>query len=183
MEHSQVDTVSAWVRRFAPLVAPAGVVLDLACGSGRHARYFASLGYSVVAVDRDVAAIASLSQAVPSIAARVADLEGAPWPYAGCLYAGIVVTNYLHRPLFSLLRESLAPGGVLIYETFMLGNERYGRPSKPEFLLRQNELLTAFGDTLSVVAFEQGQVMLPKPAVVQRVCLVNTEDASRLNLP
>lgn len=186
LEHVPVDSASAWVSRFAPLVAPGGLVLDLACGGGRHARHFAALGYSVEAVDRDAMAISSLAQENASIAALVADLEGGPWPYAGRRFAGIVVTNYLHRPLFSLLSEALAPGGVLIYETFMLGNERFGRPSNPDFLLRPGELLAVFGATLSVVAFEQGEVMLPKPAVVQRICAVKTDDntyTKRLRLP
>ncbi len=189
LEHAPVDTASAWVSRFAPLVAPGGLVLDMACGGGRHARHFAALGYSVDAVDRDAMVISNLAQANASIAALVADLEDSPWPYEGRRFAGIVVTNYLHRPLFPLLCESLAPGGVLIYETFMLGNERFGRPSNPDFLLRPGELLVAFGATLSVVAFEQGEVMLPKPAVVQRICAVKTDDTAdttyttRLRLP
>jgi len=165
------------------LLASGGVVLDVACGSGRHARHFFALGHPVEAVDRDAVAIATLAQALPAITARVADLEAGPWPYAGQRFAGIVVTNYLHRPLFPVLRDSLAPGGVLIYETFMLGNERHGRPSNPAFLLQPGELLAAFGAGLSVVAFEQGEVAEPKPAVVQRICIVNTADVTRLRLP
>ena len=99
-----------------------------------------------------------------------ADLEdGGPWPLSGERFQGIVVTNYLHRPLFPVLADSLAPGGALLYETFMLGNERYGRPSNPEFLLRPGELLDAFKD-LRVIGFEQGYAARPKPAVLQRLC-------------
>ncbi len=156
---------SAWVARWAPLVER-GPVLDVACGGGRHARYFAGRGLEVVAVDREAQALGG------SIRFVQADLEdGSPWPFAGQRFAGIVVANYLHRPLLPLLEEALAEGGVLIYETFMLGNERYGRPSNPAFLLRPGELLEAFG-ALTVAGFEQGLVERPKKAVVQRLCAV-----------
>lgn len=140
-------------------------MLDLAAGGGRHSVYFSSLGYEVEAVDRDVSALRSIA----GIHVRAADLEADPWPYAGRRFAGIVVTNYLHRPLFPLLIEALVPGGVLIYETFMLGNERYGRPSNPDFLLRPNELLAVTAG-LEVRGFEQGYVVESKPAMVQRLC-------------
>jgi SAM-dependent methyltransferase len=140
-------------------------VLDLAAGGGRHSRYLSSLGYEVEAVDRDVSALRTLA----CITIREADLENAPWPFAGQQFAGIVVANYLHRPLFPYLLDALAPGGVLIYETFMLGNARYGRPSNPDFLLRSNELLHAFPG-LDVLGFEQGYAPEPKPAMVQRLC-------------
>ena len=137
----------------------------MACGSGRHARFLARLGYSVTAVDRE-------PQVIESVRFIQADLEdGSPWPLPGERFQGIVVTNYLHRPLFPVLADSLAPGGVLLYETFMLGNERYGRPSNPAFLLRPGELWRAFGG-LHVIAFEQGAVAAPKAAVIQRLCAV-----------
>jgi len=155
---------SGWVVRWTPLIAQ-GVVLDVACGGGRHARYLASLGYAVTAVDRE-------PQPIPGVRFIQADLEGgSPWPLPGQRFQGIVVANYLHRPLFPLLADALAPGGVLIYETFMLGNERYGRPSNPAFLLRPGELWRAFGG-LHVIAFEQGTVAAPKPAMMQRLCAV-----------
>ena len=139
-------------------------MLDVACGEGRHARYFAERGLEVVAVDREQQVLGK------SISFVKADLEdGSPWPFAGRRFAAIIVTNYLHRPLFPLLESSLEEGGILLYETFMLGNERFGRPSNPAFLLRPGELLEAFRG-LSVVAFEQGCVERPKPAVVQRLC-------------
>ncbi|MDR2238869.1 MAG: class I SAM-dependent methyltransferase [Zoogloeaceae bacterium] len=162
---------SAWVRRYAALLPAGGAVLDLACGAGRHARFLAGLGHAVEAVDRDAAALAGLA-GLAGITARQADLENDPWPYADRRFAGIVVCNYLHRPLFPHLAAALAEGGVLIYETFMLGNERFGRPSNPDFLLRPDELLAAFGGALRTVAFEQGEVTQPKPALMQRLCAV-----------
>jgi len=158
------ESPSDWVVRWAPLVAR-GPVLDVAAGGGRHARYFANRNLKVVAVDREPVAIAGVE-------CVQADLEnGTPWPFAGQRFGAVVVTNYLHRPLFEPLQASLAEGGVLIYETFMIGNEKFGRPSNPAFLLRPGELLEAFG-ALQVVAFEQGVVEKPKPAAIQRLCAV-----------
>jgi len=167
--HPQIDAPSAWVERFAPQIPAGGRVLDLACGYGRHARLLAQRGHEVVAVDRDVQALSSLA-GIPGIEARVADLEGGAWPFSGAAFAGIVVVNYLHRPLFPLLIDSLAAGGVLIYETFARGNERYGRPSNPEFLLQPGELLALARGRLRVVAYEDLFVPVPKPALVQRIC-------------
>ncbi len=171
-EHD-LQSPSPWVVRWAPLIRPGGEVLDLACGTGRHARHLAARGYGVVAVDRDAAALAALA-ALPGVRVQAADLEAAPWPFAPERFDGVVVANYLHRPLFGDLVAALRPGGVLIYETFMQGNERFGRPSNPAFLLRPGELLEALGDRLAVVAFEQGRVEAPKPAVIQRVCAART---------
>jgi SAM-dependent methyltransferase len=181
-QHRQLAP-SAWVCRFAPLIAAGGVVLDLACGEGRHARYLAGLGYRVEAVDRDRAALAALDGAA-GVRTRCADLEAAPWPYAPGSFDGIVVANYLHRPLVADLLAALRPGGVLIYETFALGNEKLGRPSSPAFLLRPQELLQWVAGRLQVLAFEQGRIELPKPAVVQRICALGRETADcRLDLP
>ena len=181
-QHGQLPP-SAWVCRFAGLIAAGGAVLDLACGQGRHARYLAGLGYKVEALDCDSAALASLA-GVAGVATRCADVEKAPWPYRPGSFDGVVVSNYLHRPLAADLLTSLRPGGVLIYETFALGNENLGRPSNPEFLLRTHELLGWVEGRLQVVAFEQGLVALPKPAVVQRICAVRRETAQcRLDLP
>lgn len=165
----EIQSPSPWVLRWALLVRPGAEVLDLACGHGRHARHFAARGCRVLAVDRDEAALASLA-AVTGIVTRVADLEGAAWPLASTTFDAVVITNYLHRPLFGPILAALRPGGVLIYDTFMLGNERFGRPSNPEFLLKQGELLDAFGKALTVVAFEQGRVERPKTAMIQRLC-------------
>lgn len=146
-------------------------MLDLACGSGRHLRYLSALGYSVVGVDRDEAALAA-SRATAGVEVRVADIEAGPWPFAPGEFDGVVVTNYLWRPLFANLVGALRPGGVLIYETFALGNERHGRPANPDHLLLRDELLRRV-ERLSIVAFEQGFVSLPKPAVIQRICAVS----------
>jgi SAM-dependent methyltransferase len=159
---------SAWVRRFVPLIRPRGRVLDLAAGHGRHVTLLRDCGFAVVAADRDTAALAAFA-GDPACMIHTLDLEdGAPWALGGA-YDGIVVANYLHRPLFPALPAALAPGGVLIYETFAVGNERFGRPSNPEFLLRPGELLAVFGSALTVVAFEEGVVERPKPAVIQRI--------------
>jgi SAM-dependent methyltransferase len=171
MRHEQAPP-SAWVQRWARLIAPASEVLDLACGEGRHARYLAAHGHRVTALDRDREALAALAD-LAGVDTLCADLEdGRPWPLAGRRFGGVVVTNYLHRPLFGNLIDALAPQGVLIYETFMAGNERFGKPSNPQFLLRPGELLGAFGAALGVVAFEQGVVARPKPAAIQRLCAV-----------
>jgi SAM-dependent methyltransferase len=168
--HAPTDKASPWVRRFAAGV-PAGEVLDLACGSGRHARLFAALGHPVLAVDRDPQALAATAD--PGITTLEIDLEGegAGWPFEAGRFAGIVVTNYLHRPLMADLVNSLAPDGVLIYETFALGNEVFGKPSNPAFLLRPGELLAvAAQGNLQVLAFEDGVLAQPRPARVQRLC-------------
>lgn len=162
--------VSAWVARFAPLVRQ-GEVLDLACGSGRHARHFAALGHPVLAVDRDAAALHDAAgQGITTLARDLED-PALPWPFAADRFAAIVVTNYLHRPLFAHLAASLREDGLLIYETFAIGNEAFGKPSNPAFLLAHGELLAqAAALGLQVVAYEDGYVAGPKPAMVQRLC-------------
>jgi len=168
--HAPTLDASPWVRRFGAAM-PAGEVLDLACGSGRHARLFASMGHPVLAADRDPQSLALA--AGPGISTLEIDLEGegSSWPFERGRFAGIVVTNYLHRPLMADLVNSLAPNGVLIYETFALGNEAFGKPANPAFLLRPGELLElAAQGGLTVLAFEDGIVARPKPARVQRLC-------------
>lgn len=145
-------------------------MLDLAAGSGRHTELLLDMGFAVEAVDRDVERL----QMLAGDRCRVLqiDLEtGAPWPL-GRDYAGMVVTNYLHRPLLPQIAGALAHGGVLIYQTFALGNERFGRPSNPDFLLQAGELLSAAAG-LTVITFEQGEVAEPHPAVIQRIAAVN----------
>jgi SAM-dependent methyltransferase len=159
---------SGWVVKWAPRVTR-GPVLDVACGEGRHARFFRDKGFEVVAVDREENF--SLS---PGIEFIKADLEdGGPWPFAGRKFGAIVVTNYLHRPLFPDLAASLDEGGLLLYETFMLGNERFGRPSNPKFLLRPGELKDAFAG-LQLLDFEEGEFERPKRAMLQRICALKT---------
>jgi SAM-dependent methyltransferase len=170
-----METPSDWVTRWAGLVPRGGRVLDVACGYGRHARWFAArgprgaLGTVVDAVDRNADALATLA-GVANIVPRCADIEAGPWPYSPGAFACVVVTNYLHRPLFAHLLDALAPGGVLLYETFALGNERFGRPSNPEFLLKPGELLAVVSGRLAVHAYEDLLVETPRPARVQRIC-------------
>ena len=172
---ASVAPPSAWVCRFLPLIAAGGRVLDLAAGGGRHSKVLRQAGYQVVAADREVSALEAAFQGDSLCEIRQIDLEdGGPWRLGGN-YQGIVVTNYLWRPLLAHLTAALAPGGVLLYETFMLGNERFGRPANPDFLLRPGELLTAFLDRLSIIAFEQGTVDAPRPAALQRLAAVKGE--------
>jgi SAM-dependent methyltransferase len=155
------------------LIRPGGRVLDLACGSGRHSRFLRDHGFSVVALDRDAGALKAL-EGEPGIEPLQADIEAGAWPFTPRAFDAIVVTNYLHRPLFASLVETVAPDGVLIYETFAVGNERHGRPSNPAFLLARDELLEKVRP-LEIVAFEQGYTSRPRPAVVQRICAMRGE--------
>lgn len=177
------EAPSRWVLRWGALVPAQARVLDLACGAGRHARWFAARGCSVDAVDREPA-LAAAFEALPQVRFTCADIEGGPWPYADRVFDAIVVTNYLHRPLWPTLRAALALGGVLIYETFAHGNAAFGKPSNPDFLLAPAELLQACAG-LHVLGFEDGVVDIPKPARVQRICARRTDPAvlSRLRLP
>lgn len=154
--HASV-TPSPWIVRWAEAIPPSGSVLDLACGSGRHVRYLAARGLRVTAVDRDREALDRCEGAAERIQA---DLEGAPWPLNGRRFDAVVVTNYLWRSLMPQVANSVAPGGLLLYETFARGNERFGKPSSPEFLLRAGELLTLVPD-LHVLAFEDGMADAP----------------------
>ena len=158
---------SPWVRRWVGFVRPGGVVLDVACGGGRHGRWLAELGFEVEAVDRDPALFLSPP---PGVRLRGADLESGPWPYPGQRFDAIVVTNYLHRPLLPTLVDALETGGLLVYETFARGNERFGKPSNPDFLLAPGELLQAVQGRLRVLGYEDLVVEEPRPAAVQRIC-------------
>lgn len=163
------EAVSPWVRRWAHLVPAGGAVLDVACGHGRHMRWFAQQGHPVTGVDRDpdaIAAVQGLGEAVQ------ADIENGPWPLAGRAFAGVVVTKYLWRALLPQIVASVAPGGVLVYETFAQGNETVGKPSRPDFLLAPGELLQAC-QGLRVVAYEDGFLADPD-RFVQRIAAVRT---------
>lgn len=168
----EVASPSPWVARFAPLVRAGGTVLDVGAGGGRHTRFLRGLGYRVVAVDQDVSRLEDFSRD-DEVDIVQADLESDVWPFEGKRFEGIVVTNYLHRPLFPYLIHSLALKGVLIYETFAAGNEEYGRPSNPDFLLREDELLQAFCPPLTSVAYRHGYVDVPKPSIRQRLCAID----------
>jgi SAM-dependent methyltransferase len=151
-------------------------VLDLACGRGRHAQLFLQGGHPVVAVDLDVGGVGSLDD--PGLEVVQADLEAGPWPLTARRFAGVVVCNYLWRPLWPQILAAVADPGVLIYETFAVGNERYGKPRNPDYLLRSGELLEVVGGELTVLAYEHGLVEevsdsgSPRPAVKQRICAV-----------
>jgi SAM-dependent methyltransferase len=152
--------------QWAGLIAANAGVLDVAAGGGRHSRFFAERGHKVTALDRDTSRLAPY----PGIEIVQADLEdGSPWPLPGRTFGAVVVANYLHRPLFAALLDALAPGGVLLYETFMEGNERFGEPSRPAFLLKDGELLDLARGRLSVTAYEARMISEPKMAMVQRI--------------
>jgi SAM-dependent methyltransferase len=157
---------SQWVVRWASSIRPGGDVLDVATGSGRHAKFLASMGFEVDAVDRDLSAF---GEAPANVRLREADIESGPWPYEGRTFDGIVVTNYLHRALLPRLVDSLEPGGLLVYETFAQGNERFGKPSNPAFLLAPGELLEAVRGRLRVLGYEDLVVTEPRPAAIQRI--------------
>ncbi|MCW7538211.1 class I SAM-dependent methyltransferase [Aquabacterium sp. A7-Y] len=171
------------MQRWSHLVAPGTTVLDVACGSGRHVRWFAARGCRVTGVDRDGAALAALRDLAETL---VADIEAGPWPLAGRRFAAVVVTNYLWRPLVPRLLDSLAPGGVLIYETFARGNESVGKPSNPDFLLRPGELIeVAAQGGLRVLGYEDGFLDHP-PRYLQRLAAIREaggEIAPRHALP
>ena len=177
-----VEQPSAWVQRWSHLVREGGVVLDVACGYGRHARWFHGRNHPLVLVDRSQEALEAAASALPASAceAVVADIEAGPWPFAGRQFDAVVVTNYLWRSLLPTLLAGLAPGGVLIYETFTQGNESVGKPSRPDFLLRTGELLEICTG-LRVVAFEEGFHENP-PRFIQRIAAVR-ETASTAGLP
>ena len=162
---------SPWIVRFAPLVPPGARILDLAAGRGRHALFLAARGAHVLAVDRDAAALASFAS-TKGVETRVVDLETGTWPFAGERFDAIVAVSYLHRPLFPHLIASLADDGVVLYETFAAGNEAFGKPSNPDFLLARDELLDLARDRLTVIAFEQGVIEGERTAVVQRLAAV-----------
>lgn len=154
------------------LIPAHGTVLDLACGAGRHLRLLQAAHRKVIGIDRDLSGVADLT-GLPDVELIRADLEdGSPWPLGRRQVDGIVVTNYLHRPLFPALREALRPGGALLYETFAAGNEKYGRPGNPEFLLRDGELLDMARGVLRVVAYEAVEIAGERRAVVQRIAAI-----------
>ena len=164
--HQSVDagTPSPWVIRFGEKIAAKGSVLDVACGNGRHAHWFAARGHAVTAVDREV-----LDAIPPGVMFIEADIESGPWPFTGQAFDCVVVTNYLHRPHFPHLLAAVKHGGWLIYETFAVGNEQYGRPTRQDFLLKPGELIELVHCKLEIAAYEHGYIESPKPAVVQRI--------------
>jgi SAM-dependent methyltransferase len=172
---------SPWIARFAPLVPAGAPVLDLAAGGGRHTRLFVARGHPVTAVDRDVSALEEL-RALPGCELVQADLEdGAPWPLGDRRFGAVVVTNYLWRPLLPSIIAAVDAGGLLLYETFALGNQAHGRPSNPEFLLRPGELLEAVRGALQIVAYEHGLLERPRAAAKQRICALRSDRLAPLD--
>ncbi len=173
-----MNEVSPWILRFTHLLAPGASLLDLACGKGRHTRYFAGRGCKVTAIDIDIDAVSGLA----GVEAIKADLEsGDGWPLAGRRFDAVIVTNYLWRPILPDIIAATGPQGVLLYETFGRGNEKFGKPSSPDFLLKPGELPDAVQDRLQVVAYEHGRITRPKAAIVQRICAVNSDKAAHIS--
>jgi SAM-dependent methyltransferase len=160
---------SPWIKRFAGEIQPTSSVLDLACGSGRHSLLMLELGHSVVACDIKLSSLGNLKQR-DKLELVEADLENAPWPFPERQFAAIIVTNYLYRPLFPQILAALAPGGLLLYETFAAGNEQFGRPLNPDHLLNRGELLSGILTGLTIIAYEDVTISEPRPAALQRVC-------------
>jgi SAM-dependent methyltransferase len=162
---------SPWLTRWANLIPTAGTVLDVAAGRGRHTRFLLAQGYPVTAIDIDVTRLADLA-GQSRVTILQADLEADPWPLADRHFAGIVVINYLWRPLLPILIDRIAPGGMLIYETFAVGQERFGKPSNPDYLLRTGELLELVRGRLEVRGYEHGEDGQPARAMRQRIAAV-----------
>ena len=166
--------ISSWIKRWTHLVPPRGSVLDIACGQGRHMKWFTEKGHAVVGVDRSPEAI---NTAARFGAAIRADIENDPWPLMKGdqirQFDAVIVTNYLWRPLFPVIAQSVAPGGLLLYETFSQGNETVGKPSRADFLLRPAELLSAF-ETMRIIAFEEGFLENPS-RFVQRIAAIQPD--------
>lgn len=179
-----LDQPSKWIERFASLIPASSrqlPILDLACGSGRHTRYLLGMGHSVLAVDRNSEALSLIDLGINEdsknrLETQVLDLEGEVWPLGQSCFSAVIVTNYLYRPRLSELLAAVAPGGIVIYETFAQGNEAFGKPSNPDFLLKPHELLSwvQANKEFQIIAFEQGIVTENKPASIQRICAVRS---------
>ena len=163
---------SPWLARWIRLLPQSSTALDVACGSGRHLRLLRDRGHRATGIDRDISGLDGLD----GVEIVEADLEAGTWPLPGRRFAAVVVSNYLHRPLVPALRAALEPGGLLVYETFAVGNEKYGRPSNPDFLLRAGELLDMARGTLRVLAWEAVETAAPRRAVVQRLAALKPKD-------
>jgi SAM-dependent methyltransferase len=180
--HPHSGHPSAWLRRFVHLIPRGGTVLDVACGQGRHLRWLHDLGFRMTGVDRDPAAIEAVRPFTASAGEAVlADIENGPWPFDGRQFDAVIVTNYLWRPLLTEIIASVADGGVLLYETFAAGNETVGKPSRPDFLLRPGELITAC-QGLRIVAYEDGFLDSPE-RFVQRIAAVRQAPETPVRYP
>jgi SAM-dependent methyltransferase len=167
--HQGLGEPSEWLVRYAHLLPANAHVLDVACGAGRHVRWLTDRGFVVTALDRNADALAALESLAPQVTICRADIEDAAWPLADQQFDAVLVTHYLHRPLWAALIGAVAPGGLMIYETFAAGNEQFGKPSRPDFLLNPGELLDAVKGSMRVVAYEDRYVDQPKPAMIQRI--------------
>lgn len=166
--HSETTNPSAWIERWYKDFGEGSSILDLACGNGRHGRLFLNNGAAVTFIDIDVSSVADLVE-VDSAEIIQADLEAAPWPLSDRQFDAVVVTNYLYRPLFPYIVAAVAPGGWLFYETFAVGNERYGRPTNPDFLLKYDELKHRVESELDVIGYAHSMRVLPKRAIMQHI--------------
>jgi SAM-dependent methyltransferase len=190
VKNCDIPSISPWIRRFSHLFPEAGWVLDLAAGGGRHSRWLLEQGHCVVALDRRIDDLLAIRSERPAndrhrIEVVQADLEdGSLWPFKGRRFAAVIVVNYLYRPLFPLLLESLSSNGLLLYDTFAVGQETIGKPTNPDFLLRQGELLDQVGDHLQVIAFEQGRIRgSDGDAIKQRLAAIKGTALQRLDQP
>ena len=174
MTDQKTTPVSDWVERHIDKLSAGSHILDFACGKGRHTRWLMARGFQVTAVDINLSGIADLPEQ-KALTRLECDLEQGAWPFDAQSFDGIVVTNYLHRPALPHLLESLTIGGVLLYDTFAVGNERFGKPSNPDFLLRPGELLERLAKNMKVLAYDHGPVAWPKPAIRQRLCAIRTD--------
>ena len=168
-------TVNRWINQYLSQIPAAGLVLDVASGCGRHAELALQHGYRVIALDRDISGI---TRRGANLECLQFDLEAGSWPFPPALFDGMLVCNYLYRPLMSHLGTALKPGGVLLYTTFMQGNQAYGRPSNPDYLLRPNELQESFKQGFTEIAFEQGFTNNPAAGVRQSICVRKQADSS-----
>ena len=181
MKNFQDNSPSRWVSRWSNLLKPGTKILDLACGRGRNSLFLASLGHNVLAVDRDATKLSDISER-PEITTMCEDLESGSWPLDGWKFGGIIVTNYLYRPMLPDLMENLESGGIFIYETFAQGNQVFGKPSNPNYLLFPYELLDMLRDKLHIIGFEQGRVNSPSRAIIQRVCATSAPEGMHQSL-
>ncbi len=179
MTNHELHLPSEWVTRFATLIAPGGEVLDLASGQGRHTKFLLKSGFKVTSLDTNISGLENIADK-SRLEIVEADLEKCEsWPLGRRRFSGLIVTNYLHRPLFPHIIASLEENGVLIYETFAMGNQNFGKPSNPKFLLKPGELLTELFGKLKIIAYEEGLNQTPKKSVKQRICAINNKDINQ----
>lgn len=163
--------VSPWILKYGSLIPKERPILDVACGSGRHSFYMQDLGYEVVAVDKDITAI-NANQFQSNISIFEADLERYLWPFSEQIFSGVIVVNYLWRPLFQNIIDSVVPGGVLLYDTFAQGNEKFGRPRNPDFLLAPEELKNLCRKKFDIIDYFHGVTKSPEPAMRQSIAAI-----------